>query len=70
VQEFVTHALCLDARPACRIPSSDQGLDSLYRHVNASGRYGDTSFLIPVYGTSEFAQAFCRLSAVWVSVYR
>lgn len=69
LQGFVTHALCLDPRPADRIPSSRQGLENLYRHVNASGRYGETSFLIPVYGTSEFSQAFCRLSAVWGGVF-
>mmetsp|Transcript_22056 Transcript_22056/g.41052 ORF Transcript_22056/g.41052 Transcript_22056/m.41052 type:complete len:845 (-) Transcript_22056:225-2759(-) len=69
LQEFVTHALCLDPRPAALVPRSSEGLDSMYRHVNASGRYGETSFLIPVYGTSEFAQAYCRLSAVWGGIF-
>lgn len=63
---FVTHGLSLEPYAEC---SASRALDSLYRHINASGRYGQTSFLMPIYGTSEFTQAFCRLSAVWGGVF-
>ena len=63
---FVTHGLSLEPAPDC---TSSRALESLYRHINAAGRYGSTSFLMPIYGTSEFTQAFCRLSAVWGGVF-
>jgi hypothetical protein len=63
---FVTYGLSLQSTKSC---SSSTGLLGIYRHISASGRYGNTSFLVPVYGTSEFAQAFCRLSAVWGGIF-
>ncbi|CAE7436725.1 CHML [Symbiodinium microadriaticum] len=63
---FVTHGLSLEPSAEC---TSARALASLYRHINASGRFGSTSFLMPIYGTSEFTQAFCRLSAVWGGVF-
>jgi RAB protein geranylgeranyltransferase component A len=63
---FVTFGLGLQSSASC---PSTEGLLGIYRHISASGRYGNTSFLVPVYGTSEFAQAFCRLSAVWGGIF-
>jgi Rab proteins geranylgeranyltransferase component A len=63
---FVTYGLSLQSTTSC---PSNTGLLGIYRHISASGRYGNTSFLVPVYGTSEFAQAFCRLSAVWGGIF-
>lgn len=63
---FITYGLSLEASTLC---SSSNGLQGIYRHISSSGRYGNTSFLVPVYGTSEFAQAFCRLSAVWGGIF-
>jgi RAB protein geranylgeranyltransferase component A len=66
LQQFVLHGLCLESSTDI---SAEEGLLALYRHINASGRYGTTSFLSTVYGTSEFSQAFCRLSAVWGGIF-
>lgn len=63
---FITFGLSLEAASTC---TTSVGLDGIYRHINASGRFGNTSFLVPVYGTSEFAQAYCRLSAVWGGIF-
>jgi RAB protein geranylgeranyltransferase component A len=37
--------------------------------MQSSGRYGETPFLVCLYGFSEFCQAFCRLSAVYGGTY-
>lgn len=66
LEPFITFGLGLEASNSC---SSSAGLLGIYRHISASGKFGNTSFLVPVYGTSEFAQAFCRLSAVWGGIF-
>ncbi|KAL7508650.1 hypothetical protein ACHAXN_005724 [Cyclotella atomus] len=45
------------------------GVNDLLRHVSALGRFGDTAFLIPMYGSGELSQAFCRSGAVYGSTY-
>jgi len=45
------------------------GLDDLVRHMTALGRFGDTAFLVPMYGSGELSQAFCRSGAVYGSTY-
>ena len=42
-----------------------EALHALHRHLDALGRYGETAFLYPLYGSAEVAQAFCRMCAVW-----
>jgi RAB protein geranylgeranyltransferase component A len=49
--------------------STKDGLDDLVRHLAALGRFGDTAFLIPMYGSGELSQAFCRSGAVYGSTY-
>eukprot|EP01082_Thalassiosira_pseudonana_P010840 g10405.t1 g10405 contig4:1814066-1816490(+) len=49
--------------------STKDGLEDLLRHVTALGRFGDTAFLIPMYGSGELSQAFCRSGAVYGSTY-
>lgn len=49
--------------------STKDGLDDLVRHVAALGRFGETAFLVPMYGTGELSQAFCRSGAVYGSTY-
>lgn len=66
LQQFILHSLCLHSSDTI---SAHEGLLALFRHINASNRYGTTSFLATVYGTSEFSQAFCRLSAVWGGIF-
>ncbi|KAL7537474.1 hypothetical protein ACHAWF_005789 [Thalassiosira exigua] len=49
--------------------STKNGVDDLLRHVTALGRFGDTAFLVPMYGSGELSQAFCRSGAVYGSTY-
>ena len=49
--------------------STKDGLDDLVRHLNALGRFGDTAFLVPMYGSGELSQSFCRSGAVYGSTY-
>jgi hypothetical protein len=44
-------------------------LKILHRHINSCGHYGESAFLLPIYGTCEIPQAFCRMSAVWGSTF-
>lgn len=68
----VTHALALapfgQTQPVNQY-STKNGVDDLLRHVSALGRFGDTAFLIPMYGSGELSQAFCRSGAVFGSTY-
>ena len=49
--------------------TTKDGLDDLVRHVAALGRFGDTAFLMPMYGSGELSQSFCRSGAVYGSTY-
>mmetsp|Transcript_8882 Transcript_8882/g.19941 ORF Transcript_8882/g.19941 Transcript_8882/m.19941 type:complete len:799 (+) Transcript_8882:181-2577(+) len=49
--------------------STKEGVDDLVRHLTALGRFGDTAFLVPMYGSGELSQAFCRSGAVYGSTY-
>jgi Rab proteins geranylgeranyltransferase component A len=62
----------------CRLPSPaaasscpcEEGLIRMRAHIASVGRFGSVSpLLFPLYGTSELAQAFCRLAAVRGAVY-
>eukprot|EP00937_MAST-01D_sp_MAST-1D-sp2_P000562 g562.t1 len=45
------------------------GLNAVTRYLAATGKFGKTAFLCPVYGTCELPQAYCRLAAVYGGVY-
>ncbi|KAL7581297.1 hypothetical protein ACA910_006062 [Epithemia clementina (nom. ined.)] len=49
--------------------SLQQGMQRLCRHVQALGRFGSTAFLVPLYGSGELSQAFCRSAAVYGATY-
>ena len=46
-----------------------EGMTSLRRHLQALGRFGTTAFLVPMYGSGELSQAFCRSAAVFGATY-
>jgi RAB protein geranylgeranyltransferase component A len=46
-----------------------KGMATLRKHVQALGRYGTTAFLVPMYGSGELSQAFCRSAAVFGATY-
>jgi len=49
--------------------SLSQGMSQLRHHLQALGRYGTTAFLVPMYGSGELSQAFCRSAAVFGATY-
>ena len=80
LQGVVAHGLCLLPQPLSDPVKSKseqtsapittaQALDALYAHVDAIGRYGRTPFITCMYGSTEMAQAFCRMCAVWGGMY-
>jgi RAB protein geranylgeranyltransferase component A len=76
LQTIIIHALCFHVRNyVSRDSSADCNLDTLTAlqllstHLTATGRYGDTALLWPIYGSSEMPQAFCRMSAVWGAIF-
>jgi RAB protein geranylgeranyltransferase component A len=46
-----------------------KGMTTLRKHLQALGRYGATAFLVPMYGSGELSQAFCRSAAVFGATY-
>jgi RAB protein geranylgeranyltransferase component A len=46
-----------------------EGMSTLRKHLQALGRYGTTAFLVPLYGSGELSQAFCRSAAVFGATY-
>lgn len=46
-----------------------EGVSRTQRFLNSLGRYGNTPFLWPMYGSGELPQCFCRLCAVFGGVY-
>ncbi len=46
-----------------------EGMEQLCTHMFALGRFGTTAFLVPLYGSGELSQAFCRSAAVYGTTY-
>lgn len=69
LQSLIVHALCLHALQDPTSLRTREALHALSRHMNSLGRYGSTAFLLPLYGSGEIPQAFCRCCAVWGGVY-
>jgi RAB protein geranylgeranyltransferase component A len=49
--------------------STKSGMQRLCAHMRALGRFGTTAFLVPLYGSGELTQAFCRCAAVYGATY-
>ncbi|KAL3916093.1 MAG: hypothetical protein SGILL_005338 [Bacillariaceae sp.] len=64
---IVRHALAWETSESS--VSLAQGMATLRQHLQALGRYGTTAFLVPMYGTGELSQAFCRSAAVFGATY-
>ncbi|KAL3914998.1 MAG: hypothetical protein SGILL_005851 [Bacillariaceae sp.] len=67
LRSIVRYALAWETQEAST--SLAQGMASLRQHLQALGRYGTTAFLVPMYGSGELAQAFCRSAAVFGATY-
>jgi len=68
---LVRYALTLEAgQPgSSSSPSLQEGMKNLCQHMQSLGRFGSTAFLVPVYGSGELPQAFCRSAAVYGATY-
>ena len=66
LSQLVQHALALE--PSSSL-STRQGMSQLCQHVQSLGRYGTTAFLVPLYGSGELSQSFCRSAAVHGATY-
>jgi RAB protein geranylgeranyltransferase component A len=65
LQKIILYSICLIEKDQKVVPpegriSTKEGIERLKRYVGAVGRFGNTPFLYPLYGISEYAQAFCR----------
>lgn len=49
--------------------TTSDGMKSLCQHLLSLGRFGATAFLVPMYGSGELPQAFCRSAAVHGGTY-
>ena len=47
----------------------DQMCDKIYKFLLSVQIYDDTPFLYPIYGSSEYSQAMCRLCAVYGGIF-
>ena len=65
--DIVRYALAWETGPTST--SLQIGMDTLQQHLQALGRYGTTAFLVPMYGSGELSQAFCRSAAVFGATY-
>jgi RAB protein geranylgeranyltransferase component A len=64
---LVRYALALEAGDTAS--STTTGMKQLCAHMLALGRFGATAFLVPMYGSGELAQSFCRSAAVYGATY-
>lgn len=65
VKHYVMQAIAMATdKTSCR-----DGVNRTKHFLNSLGRYGNTPFLWPMYGSGELPQCFCRLCAVFGGVY-
>ena len=69
LRNIVRYALALETNASDSSNSLSQGMKTLQKHLQALGRYGTTAFLVPMYGSGELSQAFCRSAAVFGATY-
>ncbi|XP_069109524.1 rab proteins geranylgeranyltransferase component A 2-like [Argopecten irradians] len=62
---FVQHSIAMVTDTV----STTEGLARTKKFLHSLGRYGNTAFLWPLYGSGELPQSFCRMCAVFGGVY-
>ncbi|KAK3099926.1 hypothetical protein FSP39_011899 [Pinctada imbricata] len=65
VRHFVQHSIAMVTDKA----TTAEGLQKTQKFLMSLGRYGNTAFLWPLYGSGEMPQSFCRMSAVFGGTY-
>ncbi|RHY58519.1 hypothetical protein DYB38_000868 [Aphanomyces astaci] len=71
LQQVVRYAVLLQPtspHPSAELSTSDS-LDAIFAFVTSIGKFAPSPYLTPMYGISEVAQSFCRLSAVYNGTY-
>lgn len=63
LQDIITYAIAFC--PFKKEITCQEGVERLQLFIKSLGKYGDTSFLYPLYGCSELSQLFCRTSCVF-----
>lgn len=53
----------------CKPTTVQKGITALVEHLHSLGRFGKTGFLMPLYGSGELSQSFCRSAAVHGGTY-
>ena len=74
---IVIHAMAMESAAFSSLGEHDgaavyptgQAMGDLCRHLLSLGRYGSTAFLVPMYGSGELSQSFCRSAAVHGATY-
>eukprot|EP00536_Pseudo-nitzschia_multiseries_P000310 jgi/Psemu1/249356/estExt_Genewise1Plus.C_40140 len=67
LRSIVRYALAWETEASST--SLANGMGALRKHLQALGRYGTTALLVPLYGSGELPQAFCRSAAVFGATY-
>ncbi|XP_078325419.1 rab proteins geranylgeranyltransferase component A 2-like [Crassostrea virginica] len=65
VIHFIQHAISMTSD----VTPTVEGLKKTQKFLHSLGRYGNTAFLWPLYGSGEMPQSFCRMCAVFGGVY-
>lgn len=65
LQHFALYAIAM----ATSATSTLDGLKATQNFLKSLGRYGNTPFIWPLYGSGEMPQAFCRMCAVFGGLY-
>eukprot|EP00300_Choanocystis_sp_HF-7_P000871 c10723_g1_i1.p1 GENE.c10723_g1_i1~~c10723_g1_i1.p1 ORF type:complete len:709 (+),score=165.53 c10723_g1_i1:76-2127(+) len=68
---FVMYALALAEidQNSPSAMSAEEGINRIRRLLYSLGRYGDSPFLVSMYGAGDYAQSFVRLAAVHEATY-
>ena len=67
LRSIIIHAIALGIQDDSY--SVETGMNDISKHLQSLGRYGGTAFLVPLYGSGEFSQAFSRSAAVHGATY-
>jgi len=70
MNKIVIHAMAMGSSSVGKSGySTKDGMNDLCDHLQSLGKYGGTAFLMPLYGSGELSQAFCRSAAVHGGTY-
>ncbi|RWS11124.1 rab proteins geranylgeranyltransferase component A 2-like isoform X2 [Dinothrombium tinctorium] len=65
LQQFIINAVAM----VDENETTENAMVGVNRFLSSLGRFGNTPFILPLYGSGEIPQAFCRLCAVFGGTY-